>query len=289
MTSIPSHEHAWFTELPAKRVLEMRGIDGLDLLQRISTNDLAKLAVGSWAQTVLTNEKGRMIDALWVGRIQNDLLYLLSGADPERSKTWIEKFIIMEDALISVSSETFREIVVVNAEIARDVPLMRFHEGWDGTGFLHLLVKEINRDAAIKHLAELNITERSIKEFEDCRISKGIPLAGFEITPEYNPLEAGLQQLISWTKGCYIGQEVIARLDTYKKVRRHLVRLTLADRISPLPARIISSAGEVGMLTSATSKFPFAGLGYLVTEQIEAGGPMFVAVGNNEVQVTVKN
>jgi len=252
----------WFVEFPSSVILEMRGSDGLDLLQRISTNDISKLALNSWTRTVLTNDKGRMIDVLWIGKAQDDLLLLLSGTYSEqKSREWIEKFIIMENAKISASEASF----------------------------LHLLVNENAHVGTIESLMAQNAERRSIEEYEDYRISAGIPRGGHEITQEYNPLEAGLEHLISWTKGCYIGQEVIARLDTYKKVQKHLMKFTVSERISMLPARIFGPSGEIGTMTSMTQRAPFLGLGYLATKQIDAGEGMFVSAGKSRIQVTIKD
>jgi len=281
----------WFVEFPSSMILEMRGSDGLDLLQRISTNDISKLALNSWTRTVLTNDKGRMIDVLWIGKAQDDLLLLLSGTYSEqKSREWIEKFIIMENAKISASVERFSHILVVGySDVRPENSLMRFAEEWGEASFLHLLVNENARDGTIESLMGQNAERRSIEEYEDYRISAGIPRGGHEITQEYNPLEAGLEHLISWTKGCYIGQEVIARLDTYKKVQKHLMKFTVSERISMLPARIFGPSGEIGTMTSMTQRAPFLGLGYLATKQIDAGEGMFVSAGKSRIQVTIKD
>ena len=61
------------------------------------------------------------------------------------------------------------------------------------------------------------------------RIKYCLPKAQNEISEEYTPLEIGLEKLISWNKGCYIGQEVISRLDTYDKVNKKLVGLACEE------------------------------------------------------------
>ena len=63
------------------------------------------------------------------------------------------------------------------------------------------------------------------EELERWRIAAGLPAAGHELTEDWNPLEAGLWDHVSFTKGCYVGQEVVARLRTYDKVSREIVRL----------------------------------------------------------------
>ena len=69
---------------------------------------------------------------------------------------------------------------------------------------------------------------------ETRRILLGIPAPGHELTEDYNPLEAGLGEAVSFTKGCYVWQEVVARLNTYDTVSRRLVGLVFrADGAAP--------------------------------------------------------
>jgi folate-binding protein YgfZ len=85
------------------------------------------------------------------------------------------------------------------------------------------------------------------------RIEAGIPIAPNELNDKHNPLETTLVQAISWTKGCYIGQEVIARLDTYDKVQRHLMGFETSDTFQngSLPISVANAEGEqIGEITS---------------------------------------
>jgi hypothetical protein len=93
--------------------------------------------------------------------------------------------------------------------------------------------------------------------YEMLRIHRGQPAVGKEIVEEYNPHEVGLYPFINFEKGCYIGQEVIARLDSYQKVQRQLMGITLeVDEASALQtldtsAPIYLSEQLIGQLTSA--------------------------------------
>ncbi|HJQ97640.1 MAG TPA: glycine cleavage T C-terminal barrel domain-containing protein, partial [Candidatus Polarisedimenticolaceae bacterium] len=90
------------------------------------------------------------------------------------------------------------------------------------------------------------------EDFEAWRILTGRPLAGHELTEDYNPLEAGLRDAVSFTKGCYTGQEVVARLNTYDKVAREIVRLEIPDgEVPPAGARLVFGEREAGIVTSA--------------------------------------
>jgi folate-binding protein YgfZ len=81
-----------------------------------------------------------------------------------------------------------------------------------------------------------------------------VPEYGREISEAYNPLEAGLIGSIDFAKGCYIGQEVIARLDTYQKIQKHLVRLEFSADATVSEGAVLTNAGqEVGKITSVTN------------------------------------
>jgi folate-binding protein YgfZ len=88
--------------------------------------------------------------------------------------------------------------------------------------------------------------------YETFRIARGIPRYGSELNDAHNPYDVGLKFAISYTKGCYIGQEVIARLDTYGKVQRELVGITLNEDAEGVQAgaAIVYRGTEVGTMTS---------------------------------------
>jgi folate-binding protein YgfZ len=122
---------------------------------------------------------------------------------------------------------------------------------------------------------------------EACRILRGLPSAGHELTEDHNPLEAGLWDAVSFDKGCYVGQEVIARLRTYDKVARALVGLELPPGSDPpLPGtRLFLDGREVGELTSAAAvpgrRGP-VGLGYV--KRKELGPALELRVGGSEAE-----
>jgi folate-binding protein YgfZ len=86
---------------------------------------------------------------------------------------------------------------------------------------------------------------------EILRVAAGLPAHPHELNDEHNPWEARLQDTVSLTKGCYVGQEVIARLNTYKKVAKQLVRIAVPGTV-PAPGSAVRSGDEsIGVVTSA--------------------------------------
>ena len=115
------------------------------------------------------------------------------------------------------------------------------------------------------------------------RILQGRPAPDRELTDDYNPLEVGLWQTISFNKGCYIGQETIARLNTYKGVKQHLWGIRLSA--PAVPGTVITVGDEkVGNLTSYTETTAgYFGLGYIRTKAGGAG--LVVHVGEVEGEI----
>lgn len=121
------------------------------------------------------------------------------------------------------------------------------------------------------------------------RIEAGIPLAPSELNEKHNPLETTLVQAVSWTKGCYIGQEVIARLDTYDKVQRHLMGIEISAEIKSdtLPIALTNSDNEaIGEITSlAFSPSLEKSIGLAFIKSAFAIPEMEIKVGENSAKL----
>lgn len=267
----------------ARAVVRGTGADRLDLLHRLSTNATRDLAPGTETTTILTSEKGRVIEVIRVVALDDAILLVLAGADADRVIAWLDKYTIMDDfatanvsseyVLVGVYGDYAKALVertlaiaapnagaVVTTATTPPAIVLRDNRLTGAGGFLLMLPAA----AADETVALLEAGgARSIGEatYDVLRVEAGLPAMGTELTEGYNPLEAGLSQFISWTKGCYIGQEVIARLDSYDKVQRHLVGLTLGgpleagmvDTEAAIDLRDPSDAKKVGTVTSMVS------------------------------------
>jgi hypothetical protein len=132
-------------------------------------------------------------------------------------------------------------------------------------------------------LIETEAIPLSDRVWEQLRIQQGRPVPERELTEDYNPLEAGLWHTLSFNKGCYIGQETIARLNTYKGVKQYLWGIRLNTPAEP--GSVITVGEEkVGKLTSYTDteNGPF-GLGYIRTKAGGAGLQVQVGETTGEV------
>ncbi len=302
---------AGITDLSHTTRVTHTGRDALDLLNRLTTNDLGGLVVGQVATTVLTSEIGRVIDVFQVVRLEPDRLMLISESPaPDPLVENIEKYTILEDAVLEdVSSRTARigirgprarevtagitgaDISAVEAGGVQNIPAF-------GDGAIILKGNPFLRDGydlllpadAGRHVWEAAVKAGAVPvgrhALEHARIKAGIPGAEAELDDRVNPLEAGLEEFVSFTKGCYVGQEVIARLDTYDKVQRRLVRLDVPEGVVP-GETLNSGSRAVGWVTSA-STLPDSGrlaaLGYVRKAFVEPG--TVLSAGDSEVTVT---
>ena len=174
-------------------LLAYEGADVGDLLQRLAATDLAPLAEGEGGPCLFTDDRGRVVDLPLLRRAEDRWLLLASEGRAEALAAWIERFVILED--VRRVPEPFpRAIERVDSSLPGGRALAL--EPAPGRAPL---------DAAAVQSAFLKAG----------RWRPGPP-------PEFqpHPLEVGLREHVSFTKGCYVGQEVVARMDSYDKIRR---------------------------------------------------------------------
>ncbi len=263
-------ELIWFTT--AADVLELSGPDALDFLHRMSTADIVGIPVGEGKATVFVTEKGRILEvALLLHRELNRVEVVCSPGAGEGLYAWLRRFRFLEDVHIHPPQRWWGlELHGPRAdELLQHLHLHRpaaLHWGagyateWQGAPLrcfrIPTLVPHTSAYTLLTTSAQpLWDTVRAItpesseSEREALRILAGHGCRGREWTTDYNPWEAGLGELVSLTKGCYIGQEVLARLDTYEKVQRFLVRLSSPEPL-PIPTPLFVAEQPVGVLTS---------------------------------------
>ena len=294
------------------------GPDALDLLHRLTTNSIIDIPDESARRTILMNEKGRIVDVFWVmKRSDEELLLVTDSTDPSSMRDWIDRFTIIEDAELIDASDFLARWYVVgpNASDALGEAFPELDFADCGIGELRGMdvveggvVSFLRTDAAgqkswlvignIPVVPEINfrfekaeIDPAPNKLFDHIRISNKVPIAGFDLTEDVNPLEAGLLDLIDFEKGCYIGQEVIARLDTYDKVQRSLVGFSQTDLTNGVQRIEIGddilsddSGRRVGWVTSVAQRprtNELIGLAYLRKTHTQPGSVMTTSEGTN--------
>lgn len=282
--------------------LKVGGADALDLLDRLSTNKLDEMLVGEVEGTVLTTNKGRIIDLLFVVRQEEHLLVITGPETKHRVAEWIDFYTFIEDVVVEDVSDRTAMLSVAGRKVTEALPQLSDLALSDSA---HLTVCGI--DALVLHTEMSGIVGYdfivptneavALREALICagaapagshatellRIGYGVAEYGGELHEDYNPLEAGLKDFISFNKGCYIGQEVVARLNTYDKVQKYLLCLSLeAGAVPDLPSPLMHEGRQVGTLTSAVESLDgdrTIGLGYVRKAHAEEGTRLFTERG----------
>ena len=279
--------------------LKATGEDALDLLNRLSTNKVDHIEPGHWAPTVLTSDRGRIVDLLSVINAGECVYLITSPGQQQPVIEWLDKYTIMEDlevedvstatAIIAVAGAGAEVALGLDAAEPERLPGLQYPAPAVAIGGAHaiaisrplgnqpccLLVAAPDAVSEIASaLAATGATEAGADAWDVLRVSSGAPAFGSEMGEPYNPLEAGLIGAIDFTKGCYIGQEVIARLDSYERVQKYLSVLRFSDGCDATPGTPLYLDGrQAGAVTSVyrTSGGELRGLGFVRTASATPG------------------
>lgn len=246
-------------ELTTERTrLRITGADRVEFLHGQCTNDIKKLPVGGDCYVAFLNAKGKMRGDGHVLNLPGELLLETSPG----MQAALEKFIITEDVLLEDVSERYRQYLAIG-----ETPAGLTYRHPLGFGVLSTAVLPVSLDAGA---------------LEALRVEAGVPKWGVDMDENTIPVEAGLVSAISYDKGCYVGQETIARIKTYGHVNRHLVQLAL----EATGQQILAGEKEVGQVTSTAYSNRLGkrlALGYVRREF--AGNGTKLSVGGQPAEV----
>jgi folate-binding protein YgfZ len=265
--------------------------DRIRFLHNQSTNDFQRLQPGTGCETVMVTSTARTIDLVSAYILDDAVLLLVSPNRCETLMQWLDRYIFLADkvqltditsetatfSLIGVDSDTIiqklggGEIIGQpqgNHLLINDQVIVAVGSGLAMPGYT-LILPVAHQQKLWDQILELGALELSDRAWDRLRILQGRPVPDLELTDDYNPLEVGLWQTISFDKGCYIGQETIARLNTYRGIKQYLWGIRLNGPVAP--GEVITIGDEkVGKLTSYTETTDgYFGLGYI---RSKAGG-----------------
>ena len=278
--------------------------DRLRFLHNQSTNNFQVLKPGQGCDTVMVTSTARTIDLVTSYVLDDAVLLLVSPNRRQLIMQWLDRYIFFADQVkltdITAETATFSLIGLQSHGIVEklgagdligqpygnhilvDGVIVAVGSGLATPGYT-LILPVTNKETLWNKILSYGAGEVSDRAWEMLRILQGRPAPDAELTDDYNPLEVGLWQTISFNKGCYIGQETIARLNTYKGVKQYLWGIHLHNAAEP--GTIITIGDEkVGKLTSyTTTPDGHFGLGYI---RSKAGGVgLKVQIGETEGEI----
>jgi folate-binding protein YgfZ len=276
--------------LTGRGLIRALGADRVRFLNGMLTADVAKLPAGGAAPALQLDRKGHVLAELWVlAEPESLLLDTAPGVEAELVAV-LEKHVIADDV-------AFASLTDGHAWLALEGPGAREaarHAGgatpdagrfaradfaghsvvWVAEGALTAEGLRVIAPRAVSAELEraLELPELSDAAAEVLRIDAGIPALGRDVGARNFPQEAGLERAISFTKGCYIGQEIVARIASRGAVNRRLVRIRAASPVTP-GASVSVEGTAVGQVTSAAESAatgPIA-LAYVKVEHAREG------------------
>jgi tRNA-modifying protein YgfZ len=254
--------------LLAPALLRFSGKDARSYLNRMSTQDLARLGPGESAYAAFLNAKGHLLGEGHVLSRGEDVLLALEPAAAAATREHLEKYVIMDDVIVE-DGPALRVLPVLGPEGPvrlgeRASGAFRIPNGRRGVPCLDLWLAPAQGEALRAALAGDGVPALGEEELEALRIAGGVARFGADMDASRLPMEAGLTRAgISFTKGCYIGQEVVLRATARGHLQRGLVQLALPPGAGP-GTPLLSGETEVGTVTSAAdTPGGRVGLGYL--------------------------
>ncbi|HEV8268434.1 MAG TPA: glycine cleavage T C-terminal barrel domain-containing protein [Thermoanaerobaculia bacterium] len=311
----PLRSGAALFDLTGRGAIHVKGRDRYDFLQGLVTNDVKKLAAGSGCHAALLTPKGRMVADLVVLDTGETLEIDCEPSLVEALPPMLSKFIFFQQVeiedrtpqtavfhLAGPDAETslgrlgigalpFDPHHHVSATIG-SVPVEIVYELRTGAIGFDVRTSRVNAEDVKKILTGAGGEPSPSDLFEAARIEACIPRWGADLDESVMPNEAWFERdAISYSKGCYIGQEIVARLKTYGHVNRHLVGLHVEDGKEIAPGdELYANEAKVGAVTSVARSARLqkvVALAFVKREFEERGTPLSVRAASGDVPAAV--
>ena len=315
-----ARERAGLVDRPDRGRIVVSGADRASFLQGLLTNDVVALKAGQGCYAAYLTAQGRMIADLDVYELGDVMLLVLPRDVRGTVIAKLDQVIFSEDVQLGDVTDTFAQMAIIGPAAASLVARVlgvavetlgampehgNLRASWKGSSMIvtraagtgepgfDLYVESARGGELRRALIEAGAAEVDGDTAEAIRIEAGVPLFHRDMDEETIPLEAGIEsRAVSFSKGCYVGQEVIIRVlhRGHGRVARRLVGLRFqSDVVPPAGARIRTGDREIGEVTSSTRspalQAPIA-LGYVHRDFVEPGTKVAVDGATAEV-VTV--
>lgn len=274
-------EHAGVMDLSSRGRLRVSGSEAIQFLNGLITNDVKTLPEHTWMAAALPNVQGRLLAAIRVVRLADaPAATFLIDTEPRtaaRVKETLERFTLAGDfnvadlsnntALVSVQGKESRAFVatVIGEAVPelpdhgsaitkwRDSEVTVFRSSHTGEDGFDLIVSSDSAAALWQALVDAGVRPAGHETLETLRIEAGIPRFGIDMDESNVVTETNLDDAVSYTKGCYVGQEIIARIKYRGHVAKKLTGLSFDGNVDLARGAVVKFEDkEIGRVTSAT-------------------------------------
>jgi folate-binding protein YgfZ len=311
-------EHAALGAIAPRAVIAVGGADRASFLHGLLTNDVEALASGGGCYAAWLTPQGRMIADVHVLAADDRILLDVPAQLAPGLLQRLDQFVFSEDVQLTDLSSALAAVWVHGPFAAAAVerllgvsglaswPAYRHATAPFGDGLARVvridqlgvpgyaIYLDVPREAELRAAFEADgVPDAHPDAVEAARVEAGYPVFGVDMTTETIPLEAGIEdRAVSFTKGCYVGQEVIVRVlhRGHGRVARRLMGLRLEAMVTR-GARILADGREIGAVTSAAQSpriGPIA-MGYLHRDFTASGTRVAVDMPGGPVAAVVSD
>jgi folate-binding protein YgfZ len=292
--------------------IRVTGEDRASFLHGMVTNEVEKLPVGHATYAAMLTPKGAMVADARLFKRERELLLDVEPGHGAKVREFLDKYLISEDAelhdataelsLLTLGGPRTPELL---AALGLELPAQHASKvcalgGVEVTLLGNTVVLEHGVDVLVRREgaaavyralkeagAPLGLAPLGVEAFEVLRVEAGVPRYGADMDDKTIPLEANLERAIHYNKGCYIGQEVIARATFRGHMNRKLAGLLLGEQRPAARTELFSGEKKVGWVTSVVRSSKVGqeiALGY-VHRDFLAPGTRLTLAGMGEVEV----
>jgi len=251
------------------------GEDRVTFLQGMLSNDVKALSAGQGVYAAFLTQQGRLVSDLRVYALPDRMLLDLLAWRRGPFEEALSRFIVADDVELVPAGETplfgiegpLARAMVGEALGVTDLPQTPYAHRqvtFEGVPLLVVAASEVDRDglllcgptsaapALLDACIEAGAQPLGMRALDILRVEAGVPWPGIDTDDATLIMETGRQGAISFTKGCYLGQEVVERVAARGHVNRQISGLVLdGDQLPPAGGRVLADAREVGYVTSA--------------------------------------
>lgn len=294
-------------DLSAREVVRVTGPDRLSFLHGMVTNDVKGMENFDVRYAALLTAKGAMVADVRLLKREEDVLLLVEPGLAEPVRAHLERYLISEDAGLADASAEFGQLSLVGPRawglvrsvfgLPGEVPPTShaLRAGLEGTAVLvlpsalllpgvDLLVSTSGLETVFTALVDeggdAGLRPAGWEALEALRVERGVPRYGADMDERTIPLEANLERALHYQKGCYIGQEVIARATFRGHMNKKLVGLLLGQAQPAPRTELFQGERKVGFVTSVVHSERLGqqlALGYVHRDALEPGTTLRLA------------
>ena len=243
-----------FAPLAGWRVLAIRGDDARAWLHDLVTADVASLPDGHARRSLILSPTGRIRADVHVGAAGDTFLLLQDPVQPEPAAQVLAPYVLSSDVSLEDRTDLVEVVAVLGGSAAEDgADTIGLQPSVLGSGRTVVVPAGEPARAVRRRFADAGLVEIDPAALETWRIRRGIARTGVDLGPDSLPAEAGLEVAIDFTKGCFLGQESVAKVANLGHPPRLVVAVHSADPTAP-GTRVLADGEPVGTITSAAAE-----------------------------------